>query len=145
VALCGPVTERFAALTNGRYPRLSFDTHLKAKSVGVGGGDQEIDALSVGTREQLATLLRLCLAAQLKTFVLLDDQLVQSDWLRLASLKDCLRTSVRDADHQVVVITCRPLDYVSQGELPADGAPALHDDGSVVVMNVESLLVRSTS
>jgi hypothetical protein len=74
--------------------------------------------LSVGTRDQLATLIRLTLAAQLKTLLVLDDQLAQSDPDRIGWFRDRLRASVRDHAHQIIVITCRPLDYLGPEEIP---------------------------
>src|SRR5207247_5766540 len=44
---------------------------------------RQLEQLSVGTREQLATLLRLAIAGYLHTAVVLDDQLVHSDSERL--------------------------------------------------------------
>ena len=79
------------------------------------GGTRGVAELSVGTREQLATIVRLAIAAQIKTTVLLDDQLVHSDSRRLEWFRRQLRSSVRDHDHQVIVVTCRLSDY-SEGE-----------------------------
>lgn len=119
--LAKPVTERFLALTGNRYSQLNLDPHLQAEGIGVAGTDQKIEELSVGTREQLATLIRLAIAAQLKTVVLLDDQLVQSDAGRLEWFRERLRAAVREHDHQVIVLTCRPTDYVVEGDMPAAG------------------------
>jgi uncharacterized protein YhaN len=80
--------------------------------------------VSVGTREQLATLLRLAIAGYLQTAVVLDDQLVHSDTGRLEWFKRCLRESARNHDHQVIVFTCRPGDY-----LASDGT----DDGVTAI------------
>ncbi|HEY1088591.1 MAG TPA: hypothetical protein VGE37_12890, partial [Archangium sp.] len=62
-ALSAPVTSRFAELTKNRYGTVQFDAQLRATGVDVAGTqaspDGVIDALSVGTRDQLAMLVRL--------------------------------------------------------------------------------------
>jgi hypothetical protein len=73
-------------------------------------------ALSVGTRDQLATLIRLAIAEELGSAVVLDDHLVHSDprrleWFRQALVKAAVRT-------QVIILTCRPQDYLSNSEMP---------------------------
>ena len=49
--------------------------------------------------------------------LLLDDQLVHSDAHRLVWFRKQLRKAISESDFQVIVITCRPLDYVSEQEL----------------------------
>ena len=68
----------------------------------------------MGTREQLATLLRLCLAERLGTMVVLDDQLTQTDPGRLDWFGRALLEV--GAKVQVLVFTCRPGDYPPPGE-----------------------------
>ena len=70
--------------------------------------------MSVGTRDQLATLIRLTLAAQLQSVLVLDDQLAHSDTDRMEWFRQRLRNSSIDNQHQIVVITCRCEDYVDQ-------------------------------
>jgi hypothetical protein len=112
-ALAGPITEQFRALTGGRYGPISLDPDLKTTHIEVQGAAQQLDHLSVGTREQLATLLRLAIAGYLKTALVLDDQLVHSDPERLNWFRDRLRASAVECGHQVIVFTCRPSDYLS--------------------------------
>jgi uncharacterized protein YhaN len=123
-ALAGPVTSRFAELTGGRYPAVRFDPSLKASGVdGVGtqsSPETILNALSVGTRDHLATLVRLAIALQLKSAIVLDDHLVHTDLGRLAWFRDALSHAA--AQTQVVVLTCRPLDYVAEAALPTDTA-----------------------
>jgi hypothetical protein len=74
-----------------------------------------IRALSVGTRDQLATLVRLTIAEQLEAAIVLDDQLVHTDagrmrWFVEAFLKTALES-------QVIVLTCQPEGYVEAGDL----------------------------
>jgi uncharacterized protein YhaN len=85
---------------------------LQAQSVEAGAAPRKLDTLSVGTREQLATLLRLAIAGHLHTAVVLDDQLGHSDSERLEWFRERLCASAREHEHQVIVLTCRPGDYV---------------------------------
>ncbi len=114
--LAQPVTEQFRALTDNRYMALQLDPDLQLKTVTSQNSERSQDAMSVGTRHQLATLFRLALAAHLQTAVVLDDQLVHSDTDRLLWFRDRLRQSIADNEFQAVVITCRPLDYISEQE-----------------------------
>jgi uncharacterized protein YhaN len=121
-ALSRPVAARFRDLTEGRYGALSITPALKTEGVRVAGASSGdvLEELSVGTREQLATLIRLAIAEHLKSAIILDDQLVQTDPKRLAWFRDVLRrTSVQT---QVIVLTCRPGDYLLPEELPNETA-----------------------
>jgi hypothetical protein len=115
--LAGPVTEMLKQLTGGRYGAIEFATDLTAGGISAAGASRGMESLSVGTREQIATLVRLAIAAQLQTALVLDDQLVHSDTERLQWFRDRLCASARERQHQIVVITCRPGDY-----LPPEGA-----------------------
>ncbi|MCC6645648.1 MAG: hypothetical protein IT374_08775 [Polyangiaceae bacterium] len=120
-ALAPTLGAAFDRLTERRYGGVSLAADLQTEGVVTGGATRDPASLSVGTREQLATLLRLSLAERLAAPLLLDDQLVQSDaprmaWLRALLLDKC-------ATLQLVVLTCRPLDYLDRDELPGDEAP----------------------
>jgi hypothetical protein len=119
-ALSGPVAARFRELTDGRYGALTLTAALTTEGVRpAGAGARDVlDALSVGTREQLATLIRLAIAEQLKSAIVLDDQLVQTDARRFAWFRDVLRRTCLHA--QVIVLTCRPEDYLRTEELPGE-------------------------
>jgi energy-coupling factor transporter ATP-binding protein EcfA2 len=123
-ALSAPVTSRFAQLTKNRYGTVQFDAQLRATGLDVAGTqaspDGVIDALSVGTRDQLAMLVRLAIALQLQSAIVLDDHLVHTDLGRLEWFRDALRATAEKT--QVLVLTCRPLDYVKPDELPTKGA-----------------------
>jgi uncharacterized protein YhaN len=126
-ALAGPVTARFEELTGGRYRGLRLDAALKSEALEAmatsASGDEVLDALSVGTRDQLAVLIRLTIADQLKSTIVLDDHLVHTDPARLRWFRDMLqRTAVNT---QVIVLTCRPEDYLPHEELLID--TAIHD------------------
>ncbi|HYV45124.1 MAG TPA: AAA family ATPase [Myxococcaceae bacterium] len=122
-ALAGPVTTKFGELTAGRYGDVRLDAALRTEEVRVTGTEQAEDALaalSVGTRDQLATLVRLTIASQLRSAIILDDHLVHADPFRLAWFRDVLtKTAVNT---QVIVLTCRPQDYLAKDELPAGAA-----------------------
>ena len=110
-ALAGPIAERFAALTADRYGRLALGPNLETQGISVAGEDRLVRLLSVGTRDQLSTLFRLTLAEELKTAVILDDQLTQTDSRRMSWLRDLLKEVA--ANIQVIVFTCRPEDYLA--------------------------------
>lgn len=116
-ALAAPVGEQFAALTKGRYPSVTFEPSLRAAGVTLpgtqAGADEVLEALSVGTKDQLATLVRLAIAVQLKAPLVLDDHLVHSDVARLGWFREALGAAARKT--QVVVLTCRPEDYAVEG------------------------------
>ena len=118
--LAGPVTETFRALTGGRYGQLGLDPDLRTHDIAAVGGQRDVSELSVGTREQLATLIRLAIAGHLKTALILDDQLVHSDEERLRWFRETLRASAVDHGHQVIVFTCRPGDYLQDGAVKGD-------------------------
>ncbi len=112
-ALSQPVSRRFAELTGGRYGKLMVGPDLKADGLRVAGELRDIGALSLGTQEQLATLLRLTVAEHLKTMLVLDDHLAQTDAIRGAWFRDLLRDHAQHT--QVIVLTCRPSEYSAAG------------------------------
>lgn len=118
-ALATPVSERLIELTQGRYGGLRFDQHLKAETVEVplvASTEGVLEALSVGTRDQVATLLRLTIAEQLKSALVLDDHLVHTDPDRLEWFRSMLKKTALVT--QVLVLTCRPHDYLAPNEIP---------------------------
>jgi hypothetical protein len=131
--LAGPVTETFRALTDGRYGQLGLDPNLKTDGIAAVGASRDVSDLSVGTREQLATLIRLAVAGHLKTALILDDQLVHSDEERLRWFREKMRASVVDYGHQVIVFTCRPGDYLPDGAVAGEGS-------SVSVVNLQAAI-----
>ena len=108
-ALVEPISSRMGALTGGRYGDISIGPHLDATGIELAGGERTFDALSVGTQEQVALLLRIAIAEALGTFVILDDQLTQSDPGRMTWMRDLLSETAERV--QVVVLTCHPTDY----------------------------------
>jgi hypothetical protein len=114
--LAVPVAERFRAMAGDLYGPVNLDSDLKVQGFVAIGEEHQVEELSVGTREQLATIIRLAIAAQLKTAVLLDDQLVHSDSHRIEWFRNQVRQSVTQHDHQVIVMTCRLSDYAAENE-----------------------------
>ncbi len=88
---------------------VAIGPHLDATGIRLAGEERGFADLSVGTREQIAILPRISIAEALGAFVILDDQLTQSDGGRLAWLRDLLGEAARRI--QVVVMTCHPEDY----------------------------------
>ena len=112
-ALVKPVSQRMAALTGNRYGEVAIDAQLNPGGIELGGDERDFDALSAGTREQIALLLRLSIAEAHDSFVILDDQLTQSDGGRLTWMRDLLGQAA--AAIQIIVLTCHPDDYATAG------------------------------
>ena len=110
-ALVKPVSERMAALTNGRYSEVGIGPQLDATGIRLGEAERSFDDVSVGTREQVALLLRLAIAEALGSFVILDDHLTQSDPGRMAWIRGLLGEAAQKV--QVVVMTCHPDAYLT--------------------------------
>ena len=113
-ALVQPVSERVAALTGGRYGPVAIGPQLDAAGIQTAGGERKFDVLSVGTQEQIALLLRLSIAEALEAFIVLDDQLTQSDPERMTWMRDLLEAAASRI--QVVVMTCHPEHYAVENE-----------------------------
>ena len=108
-ALVRPVSSRLSELTGGRYGDVAIGPELDAGGIRFAGAKRSFAELSVGTREQIAILLRISIAEALGAFVVLDDQLTQTDGDRMAWLRDLLEEAARRI--QIVVLTCHPQDY----------------------------------
>jgi uncharacterized protein YhaN len=108
--LAPAIAGKFVALTQKRYEDVRLTAQLGTEGIVVGGAVRPSERFSVGTREQLSTLYRLCLAEYLGTTVVLDDQLVQSDDKRMHWFRDLLVEKA--ALFQIIVFTCRPEDYL---------------------------------
>jgi hypothetical protein len=126
--LAPDLAARLQAVAGQRYSGIALSPHLSLEGIDAGGGRRELERLSIGTREQLSTLFRLCLAERLRSALVLDDQLVQSDPDRLRWFRRALRQTAATGV-QVVVLTCRPDDYLEPAEMPP---PHVIDLGVVV-------------
>ncbi len=114
--LAPAITKQFGMLTALRYQGVQLTAQLGTEGVLVEGNLRSYERISVGTREQLSTLYRLCLGEYLRTAVVLDDQLVQSDEPRMDWFRSLLARNART--FQIVVFTCRPGDYLSTSSMP---------------------------
>ena len=117
-ALVKPVSERMNELTNGRYEEVGIGPQLGATGISLGGDERAFTDVSVGTREQIALLLRLSIAEALESFLILDDHLTQSDPVRMAWIRDLLGRAAKNI--QVVVMTCHPDAYITGHEHGVD-------------------------
>ena len=113
-ALVEPVSRRVSELTGGAYGEVSIAPTLSTQNIEAAGSKRELSRLSVGTRDQLATVLRLTIAEKLGSTVVLDDQLVQSDASRMRWLYEFMLQCAKE--FQILVLTCHPEHYD-----PADG------------------------
>lgn len=118
--LAQPVQQAFRELTENRYGELTLSKQMSLDSITAQGDSRNAEEMSIGTRDQLATLIRMTLAAQLQSVLVLDDQLAHSDTERMKWFRERLRNSSNDHQHQIVVVTCRCEDYVDQAEQPDD-------------------------
>jgi len=141
-ALAPALTGQFQALTAQRYQTVRLTAQLGTEGVIIGGTVRPSDRISVGTREQLSTLYRLCLGEYLQTAIVLDDQLVQSDGTRMDWFRELLGQKART--FQIVVFTCRPRDYLRADAMVPDGdaAHADTDDGFVRAIDLERTVRR---
>lgn len=143
-ALAGPIATKFGELTDGRYKNLRLDAQLRTESVdmarGVAVGTDVLKALSVGTRDQLATLIRVTIADQLRAAIVLDDHLVHTDPKRLEWFREVLTKTALNT--QVIVFTCRPEDYLLRSEIPDGVATRDLAGGSVRVVDMMRVVKR---
>jgi hypothetical protein len=140
-ALAGPVGVRFRQLTGGRYGDVELGAKLEAGGIHVAGGLREIAALSAGTQDQLATLLRVCIAQQLRSAIILDDHLTQSDPARVAWFNTMLREAAESV--QIILITCRPQEVLAADELCSPGqARRASADGRAHAVDLAAVIRR---
>lgn len=118
-ALLAPVRERLAPYLCRLFPTgeavldpgTLVPTHLRRD-----GAEERFEQLSVGTREQIAVLVRLALARLLHETegeapcLVLDDALVYADETRFDIMKAILQQAAREL--QILILTCRPRDYL---------------------------------
>jgi uncharacterized protein YhaN len=141
-AIVPAIASHFSQLTQHRYQTVQLTAQLATEGIVVSGAVRSTDRISVGTRDQLSTLYRLSLAEYLRTAIVLDDQLVQSDESRMDWFRTLLAEKARR--FQIIVFTCRPTDYLSPGALVPEGS-AVHsddDDGFVRAIDLGRALRR---
>lgn len=141
-ALAQAIEKNLSAVTKGRYARFEMDRDLKTRGLQASGEARPIELLSQGLKEQVATLVRLAIAQQLESVVILDDQLAQTDIERVEFFRELLREIAKDV--QIVVLTCRPLDYLGEHELPApDDASRSSENAAVKSIDLERVIERA--
>ena len=141
-ALVPAIASHFSQLTQQRYQTVQLTAQLATEGIVASGALRSADRFSIGTRDQLSTLYRLSLAEYLRTAIVLDDQLVQSDETRMDWFRTLLAEKARK--FQIIVFTCRPSDYLSRAALVPEGS-AVHsdtDDGFVRAIDLGRALRR---
>jgi hypothetical protein len=87
-------------------------------------------------------LYRLSMAEYLRTAVVLDDQLVQSDGTRMDWFRALLAEKARS--FQIIVFTCRPDDYLEANAMvPAAPSKARGLKGNAFHRDTDSGFVRA--
>ena len=141
-ALAPAIAKGFQELTRQRYDGMQLTAELGTGGILVAGAVKLIEHISVGTREQLSTLYRLALAEYLRSTIVLDDQLVQSDGHRMDWFRALL---VEKAQRfQIVVFTCRPADYLDAAAIAGDGKGSHtdYDSGLIRCIDLRRVLRR---
>jgi hypothetical protein len=136
------IAAKFESLTLKRYENVRLTAQLGTEGIVAGGALRAAERLSVGTREQLSTLYRLSLAEYLGTTLVLDDQLVQSDDMRMDWFRALLAEKARA--FQIIVFTCRPNDYLAASAIVPKGK-AVHrdtDGGSIRAIDLSRAIER---
>jgi len=108
------VVPRLRALAGDRVEGVTLDDGFKPRAVRLAGVDADVAALSFGTRDQLAVLMRLAMGELVagdaeRLPAVLDDPLVHSDPERMHRMLAVLDEVA--ARVQLIVLTCRPEDY----------------------------------
>lgn len=119
-AVAQPVVDKLVPYVRQLIPGSEpiVDEDLGLVGITRGGNDEAFKDLSIGTREQLAVLLRLAYAdllceAGVPVSIVLDDALVNSDDDRRDSMKSILYQASKR--YQVIVLTCHGRDYADAG------------------------------
>jgi uncharacterized protein YhaN len=134
------IAERFGRLTRGRYGGLALGPDLQTEGLHTSSGVQPTDSLSEGLKEQLATILRVSVAEQLRGSLVLDDHLTQTDLARIGWFRELLRAA--SAQIQIVVLTCRPDDYLDSAEQPASPASFHHTGDRLHAIDLARVIRR---
>lgn len=115
-----PVLQRLDPYMQLVFPgsKVGIGRDLGVEAIARGAAREPLSALSDGTQEQIAVLVRLAFAKLLAdsgkpTPLILDDALVYSDDGRIESLFDALRQAA--GAHQVIVFTCRSRAFEQLG------------------------------
>lgn len=141
-AVMPDLTRRFQELTTQIGRQVELGPNLDKIAISAEGQPRDIDQISLGTREQLSTLVRLTLAERLGSFLVLDDQLIQSDAPRMNWFRERLAEASQHI--QIIVITCRPTDYTDADRLPSPPQPfAVWNGGFLRAIDLEQTMQQS--
>ena len=115
-----PVVERLQGYLKRLLPDAEpvVDESLNLVGLRRGGHLESFESLSIGTREQLAVLVRLAYAdlladAQVPVLVILDDALVNADDDRRERMKSLLYQAAER--YQILMLTCHGKEYRDAG------------------------------
>ncbi len=118
--LVKPITESMTLYLKILFPDSEpvIDEEFSLQYILRDGIREPFENLSIGTREQLAILLRLAYADLLaekgaSVPLILDDALVNSDDLRREKMKQILHRASKK--HQIILLTCHGNDYRDSG------------------------------
>ncbi len=118
--ILAPVLARIEPLLGTVFQgaRISLDETFQPVGLARQNFVEQLDQLSLGTREQLAIIVRLGIARLLAERgtpvpLILDDALVYADDTRIAQMFALLQTAARD--YQVIVLTCREKSFETLG------------------------------
>ena len=108
-----PVSERITSLTAGRYGELTLGPQLDATGIELGGSEREFASpLGRNARADRARVATGDRGGPWDAFVVLDDQLTQTDETRMGWTRRLLGQVAEES--QVIVLTCHPLDYEAE-------------------------------
>lgn len=112
----GPVTSRIEPYLRLLFPgtEVALDDAMGISHIRRDGLDEPFASLSIGTREQLAILVRLAFADLLRekghpASLVLDDALVYSDDGRFERMQSILHKAAKG--QQIIILTCREREY----------------------------------
>lgn len=117
----GPVRERIRPYLKLLFPETEIgidDESFAIAHLHRAGEPEKFEALSLGTREQIAVLVRLAFAEYIADHgeppvVILDDALVNADPGRMQRMLLALRKASQKV--QIIVLTCNEADYAPLG------------------------------
>lgn len=119
-AIAKPIVSKIEPYLRSLIPGAepSIDENLVLTGIQRAGATEGFEGLSIGTREQLAILIRLAYAdllseAGIPVSVILDDALVNSDDERRDRMKIILYQAAKR--YQILVLTCHEKEYTDAG------------------------------
>ena len=115
-----PLMQRLVPYIQKVFPNAALHLHESSLEIDhlYRGGNESFSDLSIGTREQIAVLVRLAMADILReqgkpVMLILDDPLVNSDDSRFEGMSRALRKAAKHL--QILILTCHADRYQSIG------------------------------